>query len=245
MSIDIEKLFEGAYYDDEKNTASGTPKREENKTDINDSNTASDEGSTDASGAHDLPPDFINTLQSIIKQWCIDNDIETMQKAASLQWGACCMFIGQYIKQNKILYDIERTAARGGVCCYDVVKVSSLVDIWAYLCKVYKKTPLVTDFIDFSGVGRGWFYSDNGHNSNTLTSAGGGIAKKLADIQAAAIGSGIVDGRENPTGKIYFSKAVLGWSENGITRQNSDDMQENNGALPDLSLLSLPNNEKQ
>ena len=244
MSIDIDKLFEGANYDDEKNAASGTSEKSTKTENIEDNNTECDAGST-AGGAHDLPPDFINTLQSIIKQWCIDNDIETMQKAKQQQWSAVCMFIGQYIKQNKILADKEKTAARGGVIAYDAEKVNNLADLWVYLCNAYGKVALVNDFIYFSGVSRGWFYADNGHNSNTLTSAGGGLVKKLSDIQAAAIGSGIVDGRENPTGKIYFSKAVLGWSENGIMRQNSDDMQENNGALPDLSLLSLPNNEKQ
>lgn len=241
--IDIEKLFEGAYLDDEKNAVSDASKREENKTDINDSNTASDEGSTDASGVHDLPPDFISTLQSIIKQWCIDNDIETMQKAKQQQWSAVCMFIGQYIKHNKILADKEKTAARGGVVAYDIEKVDALLDLWVYLCNAYGKVALVNDFIYFAGVSKQWLYGSNGHSK--LTSSDGLLVKKLADIQAAAIGSGIVDGKENPTGKIYFSKAVLGWSESGIIRQNNDDMQENNGALPDLSLLSLPNNEKQ
>lgn len=243
MSIDIEKLFKGAYLDDEKNAASGTPKREENKTDNKtDIDNNNIDGST-AGGAHDLPPDFINTLQSIIKQWCIDNDIETMQKAKQQQWSAVCMFIGQYIKQNKILADKEKTAARGGVVAYDIKKVDALLDLWVYLCNAYGKVALVNDFIYFAGVSKQWIYGSNGHSQ--LTSADGLLVKKLADIQAAAIGSGIVDGKENPTGKIYFSKAVLGWSESGITRQNSDDMQENNGALPDLSLLSLPNNEKR
>ena len=239
MSIDLEKLFEGAYLDDKKNAASYAPKREENKTDIDNNNI---DGST-AGGEHDLPPDFISTLQSIIKQWCIDNDIETMQKAKQQQWSAVCMFIGQYIKNNKILADKEKTAARGGVITYDIEKVDALLDLWVYLCNAYGKVALVNDFIYFAGVSKQWLYNNNGHSE--LTSAGGALVKKLADIQAAAIGSGIVDGRENPTGKIYFSKAVLGWSENGIMRQNSDDMQENNGALPDLSVLSLPNNEKQ
>lgn len=243
MSIDIDKLFEGAYYDDEKKTASGTPKREENKTDNKtDIDNNNIDGST-AGGDHDLPPDFISTLQGIIKQWCIDNDIETMQKAKQQQWSAVCMFIGQYIKNNRILADKEKTAARGGVIAYDIKKVDALLDLWVYLCNVYGKVALVNDFVYFAGVSKQWLYNNNGHCE--LTSAGGALVKKLSDIQAAAIGSGIVDGRENPTGKIYFSKAVLGWSESGIMRQNNDDLTENNGALPDLSVLSLPNNEKQ
>ncbi|MBO4541961.1 MAG: hypothetical protein J5725_02135, partial [Bacteroidales bacterium] len=53
------------------------------------------------------------------------------------------------------------------------------------------------------------------------------------------VASGIVDGRENPTGKIYFSKAVLGWSENGIMRQNDTDAGAACDGLPDLSAFML------
>lgn len=189
---------------------------------------------------HELPPGFIETLQSIIKQFCIDNDIESMKKAPSLQWGACCMLCGQYIKKNKILWDKDKTAARGGVCAYDIEKISQLLDIFSYLCKLYAKTALVTDFIDFSGVSRGWFFGTNGHNSETLTSAGGDIRKKLYDIQAAAVASGIVDGRENPTGKIYFSKAVLGWSETGSIHPQTDQADTKTARLPDFNNLGLP-----
>ena len=195
-------------------------------------------GGADASGG--LPFDFCNTIKNIIFQWCIDNEIENMRKASSLQWGAACMFCGQYIKQNKILYDIEKTAARGGVCQYDLEKVIALADIWVYLCQTFGKIPLVNDFIYFSGVSRGWFYGSNGHNNNTLTSAGGELIKKLSDLQAAAFASGISDGRENPTGKIYLTKALFGWSDTGGGMISADDRQEKTAALPDLSVLELP-----
>lgn len=239
MSIDLNKLFEGAYLDDEKNAASDAPKKEENKTD-NKTDIKDIDGST-AGGAHDLPPEFLQTLQSIIKEWLIDNNIESMEKAAALQWRACCLYIGQYIKNNNIVVDKKRTAREGGKI-YSVSALLQLVDLWEYLCALYKKTPLASDFIAFAGVSHNYFYGGSG---GKLTTAGGVIWKKVQDIQQGGIASGIVDGRENPTGKIYFSKAVLGWSESGIMRQNSDDLTENNGALPDLSVLSLPYNKKQ
>ena len=243
MSIDIEKLFEGAYYDDEKNAASGTSekstKREENKADNTD--TSDTDGST-AGGAHDLPPDFLEVCLSLVSDFCQKFNIEDMQKAAAVQWRACCSYLGMYAKNNNIYIDKEKSAKQGGRV-YDQEKLLQTVDIWQFLCGIYKKMPLMTDFIEFAGISHSYLINNNGHSK--LSSAGGCLYKKLLDIQQSGIASGIVDGRENPTGKIYFSKAVLGWSENGITRQNSDDIQENNGALPDLSLLSLPNNEKQ
>ena len=81
-----------------------------------------------------------------IVQWCIDNDIQDIRKMSQLQWGAVCMFCGQYIKNNKILWNIEKSNATGGGCVYDTQKISELVDIWAYLCRTYSKTPLLADY---------------------------------------------------------------------------------------------------
>ena len=182
-----------------------------------------------------LPADFLQTIQSIINQWCIDNDIQDIKKISQLQWGAICMFCGQYIKNNKILWNIEKSNATGGGCVYDTQKISELVDIWAYLCRSYSKTPLVNDFRDFSGLSSGYFYNANGHSQ--LTSAAGDFRKKVFEIQQGAIASGIVDGRENPTGKIYFSKAVLGWSEDGARRQDLQNQNESINSFPDLAGL--------
>ena len=191
--------------------------------------------SADSDSLGVLPADFLQTLQSIINQWCIDNDIQDIRKMSQLQWGAVCMFCGQYIKNNRILWNIEKSNATGGGCVYDTQKISELVDIWAYLCRTYSKTPLVNDFRDFSGLSAGYFYNANGHSQ--LTSAAGDFRKKVFDIQQGAIASGIVDGRENPTGKIYFSKAVLGWSEDGSRRQDLQNQNENINSFPDLAGL--------
>ena len=73
------------------------------------------------------------------------------------------------------------------------------------------------------------------NSGKRLSSSGGLIWKKVNEIQAGGLASGIVDGRENPTGKIYFSK-VLGWSETGGFGSRSDDLQaDSGGGLPDLS----------
>lgn len=242
MSIDIDKLFEGAYYDDEKNTASGTSEKSTKKENIEDNNTERDAGSTDAGGVHDLPPDFLEVCLSLVSDFCQKFNIEDMQKAAAVQWRACCSYLGMYAKNNNIYIDYEKSARQGGRV-YDQEKLLQTVDIWQFLCGIYKKIPLMTDFIEFAGISHSYLINNNGHSK--LSSASGCLYKKLLDIQQSGIASGIVDGRENPTGKIYFSKAVLGWNESGIMRQNSDDMIENNGALPDLSVLTLPNNEKQ
>ena len=180
-----------------------------------------------------LPPQFFQTIENIIINWCNDNNIDDMSKAAALQWRACCLYIGQYIKSNNIIVDKERTAREGGRV-YSVNALLELVDIWEYCCTKYRKIPLATDFIAFSGVSHNYFYGGSG---GKVTTAGGVIWKKVTDIQQGGIASGIVDGRENPTGKIYFSKAVLGWSEDGSRRQDLQNQNESINSFPDLAGL--------
>lgn len=187
---------------------------------------------SDSSGS--LPSDFLDTVQSIISDYCIKFEIENMQKAAALQWKAACQYVGMWAKNNRFYIDKQKTATQGG-SVYDPVKIADAVPVWAFLCATYKKTPLVSDFIDFVGVSRSWFYDCNGHCD--LTSAGGLILKKVNEIQSTGLASGIVDGRENPTGKIYFSKAVLGWSEDGRRRDDLQGQNENLQSFPDLAGL--------
>lgn len=207
----------------------------ENKSDINENTKDNAQGGADASGG--LPFDFLETIENIILQWCVDNEIENMRKASALQWGAVCMFVGQYIKNNNILLNKTRTAAQGSRV-YDIEKILNLSDLWIYLCQKYSKIPLVNDFIYFSGVSKGFFYGDNGHSK--LTSAGGELAKKLNEIQQFALASALTDSKENPTGRIYLTKALHGWNENGGGGFLATDHTEKVNALPDLSVLELP-----
>ena len=188
-----------------------------------------------------LPFDFTDTIKSIILSYCKQYNIDDMSKASALQWRGACQFVGMWAKQNNIFLDMEKTRAKNNPV-YDPQKISDAASVWAFLCVSYKKTPLVSDFIEFVNVSRSWFYNVNGHCD--LSSAGGQIIKKVSDLQAAGVASGIVDGRENPTGKIYFSKAVLGWSENGIMRQNDTDAGAACDGLPDLSAFMLTDSEK-
>ena len=192
-------------------------------------------GGADASGG--LPSDYIETIENIISDYMQKYNIDDMSKAHAQQWRAACMYCGMWAKENKIYIDTEKSRRQGGRV-YDTDKITDALQVWAFLCSSYRKTPLVGDFIDFVGVSSSWFYGDNGHGK--LTSQGGEIYKKACEIQKKGFVSGISDGRENPTGKIYLTKALFGWSDTGGGMLPADDRQEKSAALPDLSILELP-----
>lgn len=183
----------------------------------------------------ELPETLADDIKSLLKAWAIDNDFEDLTKLANIQWRSACLFVGQWIKQNKILEDIERERKEGG-SRYDGEKVAALVPIWEYITGLYKHIPLHVDFIAFSGVSRQWFYDYDGQG---LTSTSVQIIKKVMEIENAAISVGVTDSRENPTGRIFYAKARLGWRENDTIQQIDDKNGSNKNALPVFDLPKL------
>jgi hypothetical protein len=158
-------------------------------------------------------PDYLpETLPDDIESWLSDfsnrYNIELV-KASGQQWRSACIYVGQRIQKSKILEDIERERSHGGKI-YNPERVAALLPLWEYVTGLYKHIPLASDFIAFSGVSREWFYDSQGQG---LTSSRLDIAKKARAIEESGLSAGLVDGRENPTGRIYYSKARLGWKE--------------------------------
>ena len=118
------------------------------------------------------------------------------------------MFVGRYLQASGIFLDKEKLK-RGGSKYYKAETIAAMLPIWEYLTGLYKHIPLACDFISFVGVSTEWFY-DTG---NRLSSSRVEIAKKARAIEERALSAAITDHKENPTGRIYYTKARLGWQE--------------------------------
>ena len=157
-----------------------------------------------ASNSDLLPP----ALPSMVDEWLFEFSQKyniDLQKCAGLQWRAACLFIGQHIQAADILTDKTRPYK-----VYNPNRVAALIPLYEALTATYKHIALASDFIAFSGVSREWFYDSQ---KRGLTSACVDIRKKLQAIEESSLSAGLVDSRENPTGRIYYSKARLGWQE--------------------------------
>lgn len=157
---------------------------------------------------HDTLPasiqcDIENWLAEFSQKYNLD-----LEKCAGLQWRSVCIYIGQRVQKSGILLDHARMKTHGGKI-YDVHKVEILMHIWEYLTGLYKHIPLACDFISFTGVSHEWFYDSRG----LLTSSRVELTKKMRAIEEKALSAALADSRENPTGRIYYTKARLGWQE--------------------------------
>lgn len=185
----------------------------------------------------------LEVVESIIQGYCEKYKIESPEKLSGLQFRSACMLVGQYIKENKLIENIERSRREGGRVL-DGEKVSRLIDLFVFVAGSCRKVPLMSDFAAFAGVSLSWLYDNNG--ACQLTSAGANILKKLHDMQAAGVGSGIVNDQTAQVGRIFFAKSQLGWSDApGAVIQKEEKAAAADG-LPVFDgdkLLKLPKNQ--
>lgn len=174
-----------------------------------------------------LPLGFSETVAGWLHDYAAQYNID-LEKCASIQWRALCLSIGEKIQASGILRDKTREKQHGGKI-YNPAAVAALVPIWEKITALYKHLPLAVDFVAFSGVSRQWF---NDYQGRGLTSSSVQIAKRVHDIESAALSVALTDSRENPTGRIYYTKARLGWREVSEIVHTSAKETHAGGALP-------------
>ena len=152
--------------------------------------------------------DIENTMQDFAQHYNID-----LEKCSGLQWRAVCLNIGDMLQASGVLIDRQKQRMQGGKP-YKPERVAALVGIWERFTTLYKHMPIRSDFIAFSGVSRDWFYDSHGKG---LTSTQADIIKRVREIEESAMAAALVDPRENPTGRIFYSKCKLDYRENNMT----------------------------
>lgn len=158
-----------------------------------------------------VPESMAQDIENIISGYCSKYNIDDLRKTTASVWRGACMAVGFHLKKSGALRDRQKEKQFGGTR-YNAPLISALIPFWAYLCSLYDKPPLASDFISFTGVSASWFYNNNGQEGN-LSSAGMCIHKKVLQLQESGLSSVLVDGRRNPTGTIFFLKNWHGWRD--------------------------------
>lgn len=155
----------------------------------------------------ELPAGTAENIEEWLLEFSQKYDLDLV-KCSGMQWRSACIYIGQRLKASGILIDRAKQRIKGGTP-YKPERMEKLLYIWEYLTGLYRHVPLATDYIAFTGTSREWFYNSQGKVTSGLLD----IAKKAREIEEAALSASITDHRENPTGRIYYTKARLGWRE--------------------------------
>lgn len=131
--------------------------------------------------------DIPRLLPVWVGEWCANNDIQDVRKMSPLVFRALCAYIGNYIKESRILKDdrLRVGAGMGRSTCnaYDPARVAGLFSCFTSFCDACDKVPFSSSFAAFCGVSLSYVreYGDK------LTSVGLDIRKKTHDAEMDSI----------------------------------------------------------
>ena len=175
----------------------------------------------------ELPPSFGDTVEGWFESFANKYNFD-IYKLHPQQWRAACMYVGENIKASGVIRDRQKEKHNGGKV-YSPHKLEELLKLWAYFCGLYRQVPLASDYINFSGVHRNFFYDYDGQG---LSSTAVHLAQKAKQIEEAGLGSSVAGGGAGTVGGIFLLKARHGYSET-VTIQHTS-------VSPSLGLAELP-----
>lgn len=175
----------------------------------------------------ELPPSFGDTVEGWFESFASKYNFD-IYKLHPQQWRAACMYIGENIKACGVIRDRQKEKTNGGKV-YSPHKLEELLKLWAYFCGIYKQVPLASDYINFSGVHRNFFYDYDGQG---LSSTAVHLAQKAKQIEESGLGSSVAGGGAGTVGGIFLLKARHGYSETVTVNHVT--------ASPSIGLAELP-----
>ena len=175
----------------------------------------------------ELPAGFGDRCCEWVEAFCNKHNLDITHLKAQ-QWRSACMYVGENIKQSHVLDNIDWIKSHGGRG-YSGVKLEKLLRVWAYLCGLYNQVPLVSDFINFSGVHPNYFYDYEGRG---LSSSSVEIVKKARAIEESGLGSSVAGGGAGAVGGMFLLKTRHGYSET-VTIQHA-------ASAPAVGVAELP-----
>lgn len=150
-----------------------------------------------------LPVGLYEDINGWIFDYCRLHNIDK-NKIDARQWRSVCSYVGEHIKQTKILHDVQREKTEGGIR-YNPALMVALLDMFDIICSDYKQTAFKFLFHRFAGVSRQYF---NDYFEQGLTSSCVQLKQKAEQIQNESIVSSISSGGSQTVANIFLGKSL-------------------------------------
>ena len=180
-----------------------------------------------------LPPGLYDDINSLIDNYCQQQNITDRMKIHPLQWQGICYRVGDYIKRHKIIHDFRREKTHGGTV-YDGNKLAALLILYGVICSDYKQVAFTFNFARFAGVSTDYLHD---YMQRGLTSARVGLREKALELQKASLVGAVTGGGSATVGNIFLSKALAGLQETSTVVHVSASPSVNLAELPKLDQL--------
>lgn len=180
-----------------------------------------------------LPPGLYDDINSLIDNYCQQQNITDRMKIHPLQWQGICYRVGDYIKKHGVLRDTPREKIHGGLL-YDGKKLLALLALYGVICSDYKQVAFTFNFQRFAGVSREFL---NDYCNRGLSSSRVGLREKALELQKASLVGAVTGGGSATVGNIFLSKALAGLQETSTVVHVSASPSVNLAELPKLDQL--------
>ena len=180
-----------------------------------------------------LPPRLYDDINSLIDNYCQQQNITDRMKIHPLQWQGVCYRVGDYIKKHGVLRDTPREKIHGGLL-YDGKKLLALLALYGVICSDYKQVAFAFNFQRFAGVSREFL---NDYCNRGLSSSRVGLREKALELQKASLVGAVTGGGSATVGNIFLSKALAGLQETSTVVHVSASPSVNLAELPKLDQL--------
>ena len=179
------------------------------------------------------PEELADVVGGLVDAYMLKNNWEA-EKISPMQWASCCLMVGRFFSARSAFRGAEiNPDTRKGIreinaaAGVDVDALAAVVPLWLDLCLKYNKTPLLSDFMYFSGVSVQWLYSVQEVNPKRVE-----LKKKLEQIQADGLRKRTLDTKASPVGAIFLLKADHGLVEATKTIHEYEKPAGSAAALP-------------
>ena len=176
-----------------------------------------------------LPVGLYDDINGWILDYCRLHNIDK-NKIDPRQWRSVCSYVGEHIKQTKILHDVKREKTEGGIR-YNPSSMVALLEMFDIICSDYKQTAFKFLFHRFAGVSRQYF---NDYFEQGLSSSSVQLKQKAEQIQKESIVSSISSGGSQTVANIFLGKSLAGLQESAPVVSAPVALVVSVGDLPSL-----------
>ena len=192
---------------------------------------------------------FETDIDTYLRLFCEENDIEDLKKESQSVWNSCLYYIYKHVfangclKQSNNIYNINNNIP-SNYNSYDYDMVLKVLDIYIYdMCMKYDKEVSVIGFSTLTGIDESVIY-DWGNGSTKLSTTSAKIHKKLSQFREESLSNKLVTGNKNPVGVIAVLNRQFGWASPYTSDSNRQKQALTADALPQLNCTkSIDNSE--
>lgn len=179
---------------------------------------------------------FENDIEFYLAKFCEENNIENLKTESQSVWNSALIYVNRHAFNspntfkdkspiegyyNNSYNDIRSNMNKSNCNRYDIELLSSVVDIYIYICMLYDKIVTDAGFCLLTGIHRDTLHRWR-QEGLKFSSSSSDVSQKLQDFREESLVNRLTSGKVNPIGIIATLKHYHGWEQQNTSDANKD-----------------------